>query len=211
LGTARDALGTCSEHLKTLTGHLGGRAELGSSIGKLGLPTCCAASPTIRQRGFTNSCVALAITREGSRTVVNIPGVQTPHCKAWCLRKAVCSGLNASSLDRPSMVTMLAPSACTVSIRQVCTAAPSTMTVHAPQVPCSRLRWGSPPLPGAVRANRRDLLWWPKRALLTEEPDADAGRIRSALSNNLCRYTGHILYVAAVLEARSAYRKADTP
>jgi carbon-monoxide dehydrogenase small subunit len=48
-------------------------------------------------------------------------------------------------------------------------------------------------------------------ALLTEEPDADADRIRSALSNNLCRYTGHILYVAAVLEARSAYRKADKP
>src|SRR5215470_44444 len=31
------------------------RAELGSSLGKLGLPTCGAASPTIRQRGFTNS------------------------------------------------------------------------------------------------------------------------------------------------------------
>jgi carbon-monoxide dehydrogenase small subunit len=48
-------------------------------------------------------------------------------------------------------------------------------------------------------------------ALLTEELDADADRIRSALSNNLCRCTGHILYVAAVLEARSGYRKADTP
>jgi len=48
-------------------------------------------------------------------------------------------------------------------------------------------------------------------ALLTEEPDADADRIRSALSNNLCRCTRHILYVAAVLEARSAYRKADKP
>ena len=48
-------------------------------------------------------------------------------------------------------------------------------------------------------------------ALLTEEPDADADRIRSALYNNLCRCTGHILYVAAVLEARSGYRKADKP
>ena len=48
-------------------------------------------------------------------------------------------------------------------------------------------------------------------ALLTEEPDADADRIRSALSNNLCRCTRHILYVAAVLEARSGYRKADKP
>jgi len=48
-------------------------------------------------------------------------------------------------------------------------------------------------------------------ALVTEEPDADADRIRSALSNNLCRCTRHILYVAAVLEARSGYRKADKP
>ena len=48
-------------------------------------------------------------------------------------------------------------------------------------------------------------------ALVTEEPDADADRIRSALSNNLCRCTRHILYVAAVLEARSTYRKADKP
>ena len=48
-------------------------------------------------------------------------------------------------------------------------------------------------------------------ALLTEEPDADADRIRSALSNNLCRCTRQILYVAAVLEARSGYRKADKP
>jgi aerobic-type carbon monoxide dehydrogenase small subunit (CoxS/CutS family) len=48
-------------------------------------------------------------------------------------------------------------------------------------------------------------------ALLTEEPDADADRIRSALSNNLCRCTRHILYVAAVLQARSGYRKTDKP
>src|SRR5215469_1435020 len=48
-------------------------------------------------------------------------------------------------------------------------------------------------------------------ALVTEEPDADADRIRSALSNNLCRCTGRILCDAAVLEARSAYRKADKP
>ena len=48
-------------------------------------------------------------------------------------------------------------------------------------------------------------------ALLTEEPDADADRIRSALSNNLCRCTRHILYVAAVLQARSGDRKTDKP
>ena len=48
-------------------------------------------------------------------------------------------------------------------------------------------------------------------ALLTEEPEADADRIRSALSGNLCRCTGYIPIVDAVLEARAAYRRADKP
>src|SRR6195256_2563228 len=48
-------------------------------------------------------------------------------------------------------------------------------------------------------------------ALLTEEPDADADRIRSVLTGNLCRCTGYIPIVEAVLEARAAYRKADKP
>jgi carbon-monoxide dehydrogenase small subunit len=48
-------------------------------------------------------------------------------------------------------------------------------------------------------------------ALLTEEPDADADRIRSVISGNLCRCTGYIPIVEAVLEARAAYRKADKP
>jgi len=47
--------------------------------------------------------------------------------------------------------------------------------------------------------------------LLTEEPDADADRIRSALSGDLCRCTGYIPIIEAVLEARAAYRKADKP
>ena len=46
-------------------------------------------------------------------------------------------------------------------------------------------------------------------ALLTEEPDADAARVRSVLSGNLCRCTGYIPIVEAVLEARAAYRKTD--
>jgi aerobic-type carbon monoxide dehydrogenase small subunit (CoxS/CutS family) len=46
-------------------------------------------------------------------------------------------------------------------------------------------------------------------ALLTEEPDVDADRIRSALSGNLCRCTGYIPIVEAVLEAREAYRQGD--
>ena len=48
-------------------------------------------------------------------------------------------------------------------------------------------------------------------ALLTDEPDADADRIRSVLSGNLCRCTGYIPIVDAVLEARAAYRKTDKP
>jgi carbon-monoxide dehydrogenase small subunit len=44
-------------------------------------------------------------------------------------------------------------------------------------------------------------------ALLTDEPEADADRIRDVLSGNLCRCTGYIPIVDAALEARSAYRK----
>ena len=46
-------------------------------------------------------------------------------------------------------------------------------------------------------------------ALLSEEPDADADRVREVLSGNLCRCTGYIPIVEAVLEARASYRKAD--
>src|ERR1700745_1473343 len=48
-------------------------------------------------------------------------------------------------------------------------------------------------------------------ALLTEEPNADANRIRSVLSGNLCRCTGYIPTIEAVLEARAAYQKTDKP
>ncbi len=43
-------------------------------------------------------------------------------------------------------------------------------------------------------------------ALLTDEPDADIQRIREVLSGNLCRCTGYIPIVEAVMEARAAYR-----
>ncbi len=39
-------------------------------------------------------------------------------------------------------------------------------------------------------------------ALLTEEPDADADRIREVLSGNLCRCTGYVSIIDAVLDAR---------
>jgi aerobic-type carbon monoxide dehydrogenase small subunit (CoxS/CutS family) len=48
-------------------------------------------------------------------------------------------------------------------------------------------------------------------ALLTEEPDCDAERVREVLSGNLCRCTGYISIVEAVLDARSAYGRKDEP
>jgi carbon-monoxide dehydrogenase small subunit len=42
-------------------------------------------------------------------------------------------------------------------------------------------------------------------ALLTQEPSADETRIRDVLSGNLCRCTGYIPIIEAVLEARTAY------
>jgi len=48
-------------------------------------------------------------------------------------------------------------------------------------------------------------------ALLSAEPEADAARIRAALSGNLCRCTGYIGVVEAVLEARASYRRGGDP
>ncbi len=48
-------------------------------------------------------------------------------------------------------------------------------------------------------------------ALLTEEPDADADRVREVLSGNICRCTGYIPIVEAVLEARAHYADEDAP
>jgi carbon-monoxide dehydrogenase small subunit len=43
-------------------------------------------------------------------------------------------------------------------------------------------------------------------ALLTREPYADEERIREVLSGNVCRCTGYLSIVKAVLDARSAYQ-----
>jgi carbon-monoxide dehydrogenase small subunit len=45
-------------------------------------------------------------------------------------------------------------------------------------------------------------------ALLTNEPHADEARIREVLSGNLCRCTGYMAIVAAVLDARAHYAGA---
>jgi aerobic carbon-monoxide dehydrogenase small subunit len=47
-------------------------------------------------------------------------------------------------------------------------------------------------------------------ALLSEEPDCDADRVREVLSGNLCRCTGYISIIKAVLDARAAYKRDGT-
>jgi len=44
-------------------------------------------------------------------------------------------------------------------------------------------------------------------ALLTKEPYCDENRVREVLSGNLCRCTGYVPIVQAVLDARVAYQK----
>ena len=46
-------------------------------------------------------------------------------------------------------------------------------------------------------------------ALLSEEPDCDAARVREVLSGNLCRCTGYIPIIEAVLDARAAYQQEN--
>lgn len=42
-------------------------------------------------------------------------------------------------------------------------------------------------------------------ALLTDDPHADEDRIREVISGNLCRCTGYLPIIAAIMEARIAY------
>lgn len=44
-------------------------------------------------------------------------------------------------------------------------------------------------------------------ALLTEEPDASEERIREVLSGNICRCTGYVTIVEAIVAAKPAYRR----
>jgi aerobic-type carbon monoxide dehydrogenase small subunit (CoxS/CutS family) len=45
-------------------------------------------------------------------------------------------------------------------------------------------------------------------AFLKEEPDADEKRIRDVLSGNICRCTGYVQIVEAVMEARASYARS---
>jgi carbon-monoxide dehydrogenase small subunit len=47
-------------------------------------------------------------------------------------------------------------------------------------------------------------------ALLSNEPDADEERVREVLSGNLCRCTGYVAIVEAILDARAAYQSAGS-
>jgi aerobic-type carbon monoxide dehydrogenase small subunit (CoxS/CutS family) len=47
-------------------------------------------------------------------------------------------------------------------------------------------------------------------ALLSNEPDADEERVREVLSGNLCRCTGYVAIVEAILDARAAYQGAGS-
>jgi aerobic-type carbon monoxide dehydrogenase small subunit (CoxS/CutS family) len=46
-------------------------------------------------------------------------------------------------------------------------------------------------------------------ALLSEEPNADEERIRDVLSGNICRCTGYVQIVNAVLDARASYSRSE--
>jgi carbon-monoxide dehydrogenase small subunit len=46
-------------------------------------------------------------------------------------------------------------------------------------------------------------------ALLTDEPEADADRVREVLSGNICRCTGYVSIVEAILDARPAYASRE--
>jgi aerobic carbon-monoxide dehydrogenase small subunit len=48
-------------------------------------------------------------------------------------------------------------------------------------------------------------------ALLSEEPDASEERVRHVLSGNICRCTGYLPIVEAVLEAAATYREKAQP
>ncbi|MEP9380513.1 (2Fe-2S)-binding protein [Aquabacter sp. CN5-332] len=47
-------------------------------------------------------------------------------------------------------------------------------------------------------------------ALLTHEANADEARVREVISGNLCRCTGYVPIIEAILDARAAYGAGET-
>src|SRR6185295_20156574 len=82
-----------------------------------------------------------------------MPGVQKPHCRPWCSRKASCIGCSgAPSAASPSMVLTSCPSAITASVVQAFTALPSRCTTQAPHCEVSQPTW----VPVSRRFSRRN-------------------------------------------------------
>src|SRR4051794_35228415 len=80
---------------------------------------------------WSSSSLPLRCTR--SIAVMIMPGVQNPHCRPWCSRKASCIGCSgAPSAASPSIVLTSWPSAITASVVQDFTALPSRWTTQAP-------------------------------------------------------------------------------
>ena len=65
--------------------------------------------------------------------LITMPGVQKPHCRAWCSRNIACIGCSVPSFAAmPSIVVTLDPFAWTASMVQLLTDSPFTCTTHAP-------------------------------------------------------------------------------
>src|SRR5262245_3113766 len=67
-----------------------------------------------------------------STAAMIMPGVQKPHCRPWCSRKASCIGCSLPPWARPSMLRTLAPSQDAASVVHDLMARPSTWTTQAP-------------------------------------------------------------------------------
>ena len=77
-----------------------------------------------------------------SIAVMTMPGVQKPHCRAWCSRNISCIGCSVpSGFARPSIVRTCVPSACTASMVQDFTDSPFTCTTQAPHWLVSQPTW----------------------------------------------------------------------
>src|SRR6478735_2160869 len=97
-----------------------------------------------------SSSEGCGFSRRSAVALISIPGVQYPHCSAWCELNACCSFVSSSPSASPSTVSMLEPSAWTASIMQLFASVPSTITEHAPQLPVSHPMW----LPVRSRSSR---------------------------------------------------------